>query len=315
MVTRRVQLTGKSTYIVSLPKDWARLNNVKAGSELHLIQEDDGGLRINSSLEALKQKTAEISLEGKKENEIRREFISKYIGGYSIIKFTSQQRIAPETRRNINNEVSRLIGLEVVEEESLFITVQDFFSTENLSIEKAVKRAYAITVNMHENLINALEKEKKTLSIASQDDEVDRVFFLVLRQLGIALENASFLKALNLKSSDCIPFTRLITALERIADNIAKQANEADKAKPDKELAELNSQALEVYSNAVKAFFSSNKTLANQALEQKELLVEKCEQAKAKSKAAAENNLLIDKVASIAEHAAEIAEIAIDKEK
>lgn len=313
--TRRVQLTGNTTFIVSLPKAWASLNNVKAGSEVYITQEEDGGLKITSSAAPVPVKEAHVILDGREDvGEIRREFISKYLAGYSVIRFNSKDRLPAENRKAIKAEAARLIGLEVVEEGSREVVVQDFFSTESLSVERAVKRAYALTVSMYEDLIQSLEKSpRNAVSISGQDDEVDRVFFLVLRQLGIALENASFLKALSLKSTDCIHYTRLITAIERTADNIAKQSLEAKNAEPDKKLVEMNKEALSVYSDAVKAFFSADKRQANNALDRKLLLAQKCEQAK--EKGSPRNNLLVDKVASIAEHSAEIAEIAIDKQK
>jgi predicted acyl esterase len=41
METRKVQVTGGSTYTVSLPKDWATENDVSAGSAVALYPEDD----------------------------------------------------------------------------------------------------------------------------------------------------------------------------------------------------------------------------------------------------------------------------------
>ncbi|MFW6449319.1 MAG: AbrB/MazE/SpoVT family DNA-binding domain-containing protein, partial [Halobacteriota archaeon] len=39
METRKVQLTGGSTYTVSLPKPWARRNGIEAGSTLAFLED------------------------------------------------------------------------------------------------------------------------------------------------------------------------------------------------------------------------------------------------------------------------------------
>lgn len=39
--TRKVQVTGGSTYTVSIPKDWATENSVSAGSEVEFYPEGD----------------------------------------------------------------------------------------------------------------------------------------------------------------------------------------------------------------------------------------------------------------------------------
>ena len=49
MSVRRVQLTGKSTLIVSLPKKWTKKNGLKKGDSLMIKETKDGSLRITPS--------------------------------------------------------------------------------------------------------------------------------------------------------------------------------------------------------------------------------------------------------------------------
>lgn len=46
METRKAQLTGGSTFTVSLPKEWARANDLEAGTVLSLLGREDGSLII-----------------------------------------------------------------------------------------------------------------------------------------------------------------------------------------------------------------------------------------------------------------------------
>ena len=43
---RKLQVTGGSTYILSLPKEWVTRNQLKKGSLMVLCEEDDGSLSI-----------------------------------------------------------------------------------------------------------------------------------------------------------------------------------------------------------------------------------------------------------------------------
>ena len=48
---RKVQKTGGSTLIVSLPKKWTEDTGIKAGSQIKLMNQPDGSLVINPSLD------------------------------------------------------------------------------------------------------------------------------------------------------------------------------------------------------------------------------------------------------------------------
>ncbi|MFB6201106.1 MAG: AbrB/MazE/SpoVT family DNA-binding domain-containing protein [Halorhabdus sp.] len=49
METRKVQLSGGTTYTVSLPKTWATEHGIEAGSVLALHPNDDGSLLIEAT--------------------------------------------------------------------------------------------------------------------------------------------------------------------------------------------------------------------------------------------------------------------------
>ena len=49
--SRKVQKTGGSTLIVSLPKKWTEDTGLKAGSQIKLMNQPDGSLVINPSLD------------------------------------------------------------------------------------------------------------------------------------------------------------------------------------------------------------------------------------------------------------------------
>ncbi len=50
METRKVQVTGKSTYVVSLPKKWVTSVQLRNGDSIALIPMPDGTMLINPKL-------------------------------------------------------------------------------------------------------------------------------------------------------------------------------------------------------------------------------------------------------------------------
>ena len=50
MEIRRVQMTGGSSYVITLPKEWIKSVNIKKNDQLGLIRQSDGTLLINPTL-------------------------------------------------------------------------------------------------------------------------------------------------------------------------------------------------------------------------------------------------------------------------
>ena len=50
MEIRRVQMTGGSSYIITLPKEWIKLSNVKKNDQIGLSQQSDGTLLITPKM-------------------------------------------------------------------------------------------------------------------------------------------------------------------------------------------------------------------------------------------------------------------------
>ena len=62
MESRKLQKTGGSTLIVSLPKKWIKKNNLKTGSEVRLIKQPDGTMTIDPGNYTIKKKKINCKL-------------------------------------------------------------------------------------------------------------------------------------------------------------------------------------------------------------------------------------------------------------
>ena len=211
-IQRKIQLTGGSTHIVSLPGSWIRKNKLKKGSTVKISESEDGSLIIRTEEPA--GKDTEIRIEQQMDQEyINRLIITKYIQGYTTIKLTSKEHIPLKTRKGVKKISQMMIGLEVFGEESneldLYVLIK-----EDVDVEKSINQMFNISISSLNELINCIELCTKDTArdilrdIIQRDDEVDKFYFLVLRGLYMT---ANF-KNMALK--------QIAKSIERISDHI-----------------------------------------------------------------------------------------------
>ena len=101
---RKLQVTGGSTFILSLPKDWATRNELKRGSSMMLREEDDGTLSISPTKFEKKEKQDEAFIkvtQNDNPDAIMRTAISAYLNGYNVLHIRAQgQKVLNAKLRN-----------------------------------------------------------------------------------------------------------------------------------------------------------------------------------------------------------------------
>ncbi len=103
MEIRRVQMTGGSSYIITLPKEWIKASNIKKNDPIGLLIQSDGTLLITSNMkqeQLYKVKefdTSKIS----KQTFLLRQLIGAYIAGHTSIIVKSPSRMPVELRNII----------------------------------------------------------------------------------------------------------------------------------------------------------------------------------------------------------------------
>lgn len=258
---RTIQKTGASTLTVSLPKGWAEKNGVRKGSELFLIEEPDGSLVLSATAAEQKRESFDLSLSDvSTKEELKRKFYAAYIAGFDSIRVHSASRITPEYRKIVLQETKRLIGMEITEETPTIIIAKDFFSREGLNIEKTMKRMHLITCSLFDDLLEGKELE----AVVERDDEVDRLRFLLLRQLNLALKNPTALRGLGLSANRCVDYASVTMSVELVADKVTTIAKilASDKKVDFKPLKPYLEKAYSLYSDALKAFFDRDFAVA-----------------------------------------------------
>lgn len=230
---RKIQLTGGSTFTISLPIKWAREAGVKQGDELSLIHRNDNSLVIT----ALKDKTelircAELVISEKESFEGNfRYLIAHYLVGYDVVKLLSPDGFGAEERKRIKEEVrKRLIGMEVVGESSGEIVLKSFLKYEDFTLRDAIRSMSKIILSMQEDAISSLDKSDPNLAedVIERDNEIDRFYLLIVRQLKAAMSDPELANKIGLgRQRDSLGYRIIVKSMERIGDhveNIAKNS-------------------------------------------------------------------------------------------
>ena len=91
---RKVQLTGGSTYIISLPKEWASDVGIKPGDYVQVIPQPDQTLLLVPGEKVEEKSEALIdAVSAKSPEEVVREFIACYLTGYDVIRLRFGKRV------------------------------------------------------------------------------------------------------------------------------------------------------------------------------------------------------------------------------
>ena len=121
---RKIQLTGGSTYIVSLPLDWIASNSLKKGSEVEVAEE--GNSIIISPGVQKRELVRTINVNDKVDpKRFQRILVSAYIANFEILVVRSRTRMNESIRESVKNFSKLVMGVEIFEESSNRIVLQN----------------------------------------------------------------------------------------------------------------------------------------------------------------------------------------------
>jgi len=218
--TRKVQQTGGSTYIISLPKPWAQRMGVEAGSRVSVRNQPDGSLNIATLDTTTKPKKRKMEISNYRGEGLIRNIIAAYVAGYDLIELVSP-RILAEQKKIIREVCHKLIGPEIIEETSKSVLIQDLLNPEEVSIKKSIRRMYLISTSMHKDAIQSLRTGEKDLAldVMLRDDEVDRLFLLISKQFRSLFRGTRLADTTETSIDEYHDFRLVASSLERIADH------------------------------------------------------------------------------------------------
>ena len=279
--TRKIQFTGKSSYVITLPKPWILELGLKQGDQLRMIRKGSSALEIYPpKLESRGQKKEDAIIEVsdiEKASSIIRKLISLYFLGFKTINVKPKKgRLSAHQRNAVKESVKRmLMGSEIIADSSQGITIQVLVNLLELSVDGAFKRMIHLAKSMSSDAILAVKENNLELAqeVINTDDEVDRFGFYIIRQLKIAIQNEHMLKEMGFRNArDCLGYRLVVKNIERTGDHavfIAKDLLEFKKSVK-KEILEklqnMNKFCLAVLDDSCLALFKEDYNQAEETI-------------------------------------------------
>lgn len=307
---RKIQLTGGSTYIVSLPSKWIKNNNLQRSSEVK-IEESQNKLVLYGNVDVKTEIEKHLILNSKMDaKSIQRALISLYISGYDTLAITSSYYISDETRESIKKFSKLVIGIEIFEENSKKIVLQNVLNSNSYPIYNSIKRMSLNVESMIYDTIKGINDIDNDLlkNVMERDDEIDRFQWYIYREV----------KGKSCEDPNSIYYLIISRILERMADHTVNICNiwlhKAETEIPYKKVVENLSFSLDLYKKAMALFYSKKynglndiigfkKTIMNQKKELLDL---------GASSDIATISFSSEEISRIALYSTDIAELAMD---
>ena len=268
MEQRKIMSLGRSSLVISLPKHWIKLNELKRGDAVSLAVQRDRSLVVFPGAEKKKEaKKATLHVDpNEKEAIIIRNIIACYLNGYSGIRLVSKKIFSIAQQRAIRHIV-RVLYMRIMESDAKNMYIQTLIDESKASVISGIRRMHLISSSMCRDSLNSLNEQDAKLARAvyTLDDDVDHFAFFLLRLLRSAALDPALANQLDLEPIDCLDYQTLVHRVEHVADhatNIAKHVImlKERQQKISRPLLKLilasGNAAFASYNEAVEAFFS-----------------------------------------------------------
>jgi len=267
---RRLQKIG-SSILVSLPKEWVEANHLDKSTEVEL-ETSDNTVSITAGKLERPSKEVVISYPLPQDENIVANITGAYLIGYDIIRIKARTTIPAEDREKIRNSMRRLVGMEIVEEDSSNVNVQFLLDAATLNPQKILKRISSIALGMFSDISSALISDDRSnlQTLSHRDDEVDRQYFLLVRLIRSTISDKRLATTFNLENIDVLDYRIAANILETTSDTLVEIANSLSNTRLSKndlkKIYELTKDIESIHQKSIDAFIDQNRSLAIDAI-------------------------------------------------
>jgi phosphate uptake regulator len=334
MEARKVQRVGYSTLTVSLPSVWVGDVKLKAGDIVSIKREDDGSLKLIPGTERKREEVKNVVVNAdmcNSPNLLTRIITGNYILGHDTIQVLAKDELRKVHLEEIRATTKRLTGFSIVEQTLKQITLQSFIDATRFPIYGLMRRLHVIISSMLDASIRALveRRAEPAAEVPHMEEESDRIYWLIVRQLLLALRDRSTASKMGIESSLHIVGNRVVAkTLEEMGDSAENIANEVLALK-DREvasetmlndIAKFSTQVGKISEQSFKAFLTGHIKLANEAVEMVETaendeqrLTQKVLTHVKDTTVAASLRIIIRNLSQIAKYCRTIGEVTINR--
>ena len=299
---RRVQCTGRGSYIISLPKEWVEDLGLTRGSEIAFNIEADSTLTLvprkimekEGREDTSKPKEYYINVDPKEPTESTLRMIrALYAIGADIIRIRIKNVPNPIKYKNEIKNLARdnFLGSEVIDETPDEITLQILIKYSEFPIEKAVRRMAIVALAANRDAVVALKDRNLSLfdSVFSSRNDVNRLGLYIVRQLKHGIERNLYRELGFRTPKEFLLYRIAVKDIENIGDNALNVVNSIGslqkliddgtlfiKEPIDEEiysqLLSFMNRAHEIYNDSIKALFKRDYHDAEKLIEKRDEL-------------------------------------------
>ncbi|MEM4718057.1 MAG: PhoU domain-containing protein [Desulfurococcaceae archaeon] len=262
---RRLQFTGRSTFIVSLPKRWVLRNKLEPGEQV-VLEERDSALLIKPMKTSSESKENPAFIEINQYTSpdgVTRLIIASYLMGYDEIIVFSKDMISPIIRNSIRRVIlEKLPGTEIIYEDHSKIEIKVLLGFRGISIIETFKRLSKVVESILEDTCNAILKRDIDVAneVVKEDDSVDRVYFYLVRLLGQIA--AGTIESDSVGTIDLLIYRSASKLLERVGDhavNISQNMKDLiNRGEVLEEAGKLCMETLDIYRESASSFVNDD---------------------------------------------------------
>jgi phosphate transport system protein len=278
---RKVQRVGYSTLTISLPRDWVKDVNLNVGDIVSIRREDDGSLKLIPGTEHKREEVKNCIVNAdlcSSPNLLTRVITANYILGHDAIQIAAKEELKKGHLEEIRATTQRVTGLSIVEQTLNQITLQSFIDPTRFPIYGLMRRLHIIISSMLDASLKALveRRAEPAAEVPHMEEESDRLYWLIVRQLLLAIRDRSTASKIGIESPLHIVGNRVVAkTLEEMGDSAENIANEVLALK-DREvtsetilndIANFFTQVGKMSEQSFKAFLVGDIKLANEAVE------------------------------------------------
>jgi len=260
---RKVQVVGGSTFVVSIPKQWAEEIGIYEGSEVAVEKLSDGSIKIFPITEKPRELPSSRLFFSCSEGDdvIARTILAFYLSGTKEIRIVASDVACKEKILKVISFLkNKVLGLEVIEElstELVLGVIVDFkFSTLLSAQQKMIKTIRS----MLEDITSSISSRNTGIlgDIYKRDDLLDRLYLYSLRYITAITTTSETQEKI---PPQLLPHYALIAkSLERIGDHVSAIAKNLTEALEKKEIEDEQLEGLG-------AFLSEGKSVLDMIVE------------------------------------------------
>ncbi|MQL55307.1 AbrB/MazE/SpoVT family DNA-binding domain-containing protein [Acidianus ambivalens] len=182
--TRKVQKLGSSSLFITLPKKWINRWNIKPGDKILIEISDDGSLKLLAEKIKLlsNRKTIKIDIDAIKQ-PIPSMVLCLYSLGYDEIVFESKKQIVQKEIEDLISTTKQMVGAEVTEASENRVKLECLLDAEKVGLESLLRRILNIISKKVDGIISYLSGEQPKDSELTQQEDLRRVYLMLLRHV------------------------------------------------------------------------------------------------------------------------------------